>query len=116
MFIFEVKRNLIFIGLCLAICAIADVNLQALWRTGDPAERVRLQDTIQRYSDQTTHTEFMTFDADTSVKTKNPLLLFYDAALERILRQIPEEKPAPGTVTIWYLYNMGFVLKTVARK
>ncbi len=40
-----------------------------------------------------------------------PILEFYDRALEKILREVPETKVDHGAV-VWHLYNMGYVVKT----
>lgn len=89
-----------------------EYDLKDLWLEKDPAKRIILQDHMQQWSDRTLKAEFDKFNADPNIKTKNKLLRFYDQSFDRLLQQIPKEKPAPGTVVIWYLYNMGFIIKT----
>ena len=37
---------------------------------------------------------------------------FYQAALEKLVDEIPSTKVEKGTVVLWHLYNMGYVVKT----
>lgn len=48
------------------------------------------------------------------IETNYPILFFYEKALDRIIREIPETHPAEGEVVFWHLYNMGYVIKTSA--
>ena len=87
-------------------------DLRNLWVEQDAKKRIELQDYMQSLVDKTLRAEYMTFFENSSSPTSNKVLQYYDASLDRILEQLPNEKPAPGTVTIWYLYNMGFIIKT----
>ena len=88
------------------------LNLTDLWLEQDTKKRMELQDYMQTLVDKTLSAEYRKFFENSSSSTDNKVLQYNDAALDRILKQLPAEKPAPGTVTIWYLYNMGFVIKT----
>lgn len=97
----------------LAISASEDFNsLKKLWNIRDNAEKIRLQDRMQVLLNQTPKKEFDTFDNNPAAKTTNPLLRFYDCNLDRLKKDIPATQVKPGNVVIWYLYNMGFVIKT----
>ena len=87
-------------------------SLKDMWLEKDVAKREKLQDVMQAVVDTTTKKEFETFDDDPKQKTSNPVLKYYDQSLERLCNDIPATKAAEGTVVIWYLYNMGFVIKT----
>ena len=47
-----------------------------------------------------------------ALEKEYPILFFYEKALDRIIREIPETHPAEGEVVFWHLYNMGYVIKT----
>lgn len=53
-----------------------------------------------------------TDSAEAKEMEKNSILGFYNEALERVLREIPEEVVPYGQITVWHLYNMGYVVKT----
>ena len=96
-----------------SILTAADVNLfKKMWLEPDENTRVAIQDKMQKVIDRTTKAEFEAFDDNPQSKSSNPVLNFYDSALERLLTDIPATRVEPGTVVIWYLYNLGFVIKT----
>ena len=43
---------------------------------------------------------------------RQPILYFYEAAFEKITRELKTAAPAPGAVILWHVYNMGYVVKT----
>lgn len=43
---------------------------------------------------------------------RQPILYFYEAAFEKIKREMEATAPAPGAVILWHVYNMGYVVKT----
>lgn len=109
------KKNIV--GIILSCCAFLAggrevENFKTLWMAADEGKRDAVQDDIQLIADRTTKAEFDAFDADPAARTGNAVLKFYDAALDRLLKDIPATEVKPGTVAIWYLYNMGFVIKT----
>lgn len=111
------KKNPFLLGAFLTTCAAIFAkdkmpDLRNLWEEQDINKRMALQDYMQTVIDKTLTAEYMKFFENVSETTKNPVLLFYDQTLDRIIQQIANEKPAPGTVSIWYLYNMGFIIKT----
>lgn len=96
-------------------------TIEALWQTSpldaDLATRRELFATIQSYADACASSTFSSFlDADdrlaASLVRGEPILTCYDAAFDRVLNGLREEKPAVGEVYIWMLYNMGYVIQT----
>ena len=87
-------------------------DLLRIKKENDPEKRARLFDRMQILADRTTKEEFDRFDCDVKIKTNNPLLRFYDITLDHIKEDIPKTAVAPGKVAIWYLYNIGFIIKT----
>ena len=89
-----------------------------LWARSNPLSRNdpgRLADlaAIQRGIDMTGGDDFRRFvETGEFDPVKSPALDMINAAIDRILAEVPREKVAPGTVVAWYLYNMGFVVKT----
>ena len=102
----------LFLGCCLALGGTGVSDFKKMWSEKDEAKRQALQDVMQARIDQLPKAEFDNFDKDPAVQSTNPVLQFYDAAFERILADIPATQVKPGTVVIWYLYNMGFIIKT----
>ena len=87
-------------------------NLKQLWQENDAEKREKLQDQMQTIIDRTPKREFDIFDNDPDIKTSNPVLRFYDQALDKLVNEISASVVKSGTVLIWYLYNLGFVIKT----
>lgn len=48
------------------------------------------------------------------IYAEHPAFYWYDAAFEKVLREVREETVAPGEVKLWLVYNMGYVVKTPA--
>ena len=89
-----------------------DNNFSDMWFETDRIKRENLQDAMQNIVDKTSKREFDSFDENPELKTDNPLFQYYDNSLERIIEDVPGTQVAPGCVVIWYLYNMGVVIKT----
>ncbi len=109
------NRNLLNSLLCcfsLSLGAAETYNFQNMWLETDIVKREKMQDAMQNVIDKTTKKEFDDFDSAPNKKTANPVLKYYDNSLERLVKEIPATQVKPGTVVIWYLYNMGFVIKT----
>lgn len=93
----------------------AEINdLTTMYLESNVEKRQKLQDAMQTIIDKTPKKEFDSFDNDPNAKTTNPVLKYYDHALDRIVADIPATQVKDGNVVIWYLYNMGFVIKTPA--
>ena len=41
-----------------------------------------------------------------------PILYFYEAAFDKVKRELETAPVAPGTAVLWHVYNMGYVVKT----
>lgn len=73
---------------------------------------------MQKYADSFTHTYFKEYLGTTKGTEKEKsieswgLMRFYNLALEKLLKEIPETKVKKGEVVMWQLYNMGYVVKT----
>ena len=104
--------NSILFYLSFSCCAAETCNFKDMWLETDVAKRETIQDAMQNRVDQTTKKEFDYFDSNPDFKSTNPVLKYYDLGLERLTKDIPATQVKPGTVVFWYLYNMGFVIKT----
>lgn len=74
---------------------------------------------MQDYMDSCSNKDFSAYvHADEPTRRsmeKGTVLHFYQLALEKLVREIPVTKVEKGTVAIWHLYNMGYVVKTPSR-
>lgn len=43
---------------------------------------------------------------------EQPAFFWYDAAFDKVLREVRSESVAPGEVKLWLVYNMGYVVRT----
>lgn len=100
---------------------VAVETMTALWETSpldaDLTTRRELFATIQSYADACASSTFSSFLAAddrlaASLVRSERILSCYDAAFDRVLNGLREEKPAVGEVYIWMLYNMGYVIQT----
>lgn len=99
----------------------AAATMEALWATSplatDMTVRNVLFDTLQAYADgcsSATFTSFLSGEewlAASLVKYEDALCA-YNAAFERILDALQNDRPATGETYIWMLYNMGYVIQT----
>ena len=81
--------------------------------------REMLMEHVQPYADSCTHTMWYehcdaTPESPLRASEDNTIFEYYQAALERILREVPRTEVATGTVAMWHLYNMGYVVKTLS--
>lgn len=98
----------------------AAATMQQMWETSSLAINTARQDAfvkIQQYADACPMTYFKTYfkslDASCESKEKNdPILTCYRMAFDRVLDGIKNETVESGTVAIYMLYNMGYVIKT----
>ncbi len=74
-------------------------------------------DILQAYADvcsSTTFSSFLTSEGallDSFVKYED-ILACYDAAFDRVLEGLRHDRPEAGTVHLWLLYNMGYLVRT----
>jgi hypothetical protein len=93
---------------------------QKLWSTSPllmNSERSYALAKIQDYADLLEPDYFEMYLVSTSVASEliekeTPILFFYRSAFDRVLDGIKNEKVEEGSVTIWMLYNMGYIFKT----
>lgn len=104
--------NLMFGFFSFSLGAADAVDFATMYQESNVEKREKLQDIMQTVIDRTPKKEFDTFDNDPNAKTTNPVLKYYDHSLDRILADIPATQVKEGNVVIWYLYNMGFIIKT----
>ena len=43
---------------------------------------------------------------------RQPILYYYEAAFDKVKREVETTPVAPGTAILWHVYNMGYVIKT----
>lgn len=80
-------------------------------------KRTELLDKIQNYSDSLDHKAFAKYLAGTdeesiSMEKTYPILYYYRHAFDEVLKEVKTTKVKKGTVAIWMLYNMGYIIKT----
>lgn len=72
---------------------------------------------MQNYMDSTSNKQFQNYleledPAARRQAEKGTVMYFYQDALEKLVKEIPATKVEKGTVAVWLLYNMGYVIKT----
>lgn len=100
--------------------AVVDEHIKTLWSTSCTdvsVERIEALRVIQRQVDDMTNSFFgnylKTLDmAAVGYERDEPLLKYYRQSFERIVEDVRTLKVATGSVAIWSVYNMGYVVKT----
>jgi hypothetical protein len=96
-------------------------TIQQLWETSPLVMNTARQSVfnkIQRYADDCPSTYFRNDywkaadAACENMEKRDPVLTCYRLSFDRVLEGIKTESVEEGTVTIWMLYNMGYVIKT----
>ncbi len=87
-------------------------DFRKLWTEKDYEKRKNIFVRLQKYIDCIPKAEFDEFEEKSWKNFSNPALQFYDAAFDRILEEIPLTEPEEGSLVIWFLYNMGYIIKT----
>lgn len=72
---------------------------------------------MQPYADSCSHTmwfEHYAAPRGSALREQEAgtIFQFYQDALNRLADEVPRTEVAPGTVAMWHLYNMGYVVKT----
>lgn len=96
------------------------LNLYQLWATSPLSvdnTRRNLLKKMQEYADlmlSETFQEYLQSSEQVSVdmERSNAILSCYRYAFDHVLEGVKNEKVEKGTVAVWLLYNMGFVVKT----
>ncbi len=79
--------------------------------------RLKAMSEMQVFGDSCSHTEFAAYHENTNAEEcakmkEGSILYYYDKALEHVLKEIPEQEVDEGTIVMWQLYNMGYIVKT----
>jgi len=96
---------------------VLDKISETNWRILDDARCQYMQEIEDAVLNGMSSTLFNVFDAIPEgaleqYHTPYPVLGLYDHALDKILAEIPQTAVPEGTVVLWHLYNMGYVIKT----
>ena len=97
-----------------------NVTVQELWSTSPltlDAKRTGALAKIQGYADNCLSDYFSTFlsgydQTSENMEKADPILIYYRSAFDRVLEDIKNSSVEEGTVELWQLYNMGYVIKT----
>ena len=113
--------------LALMLCCVperipaADFTVVSRLRSADCAEvpqaRLELLRELQKDADRLTPKEFAAYrkaadEEARNMEGKSRTLAYYDAAFDKILAEVKSFSVASGTMMIWHVYNMGYVIKT----
>ena len=93
---------------------------EAMWQTSCANHgwvRERLMERMQPYADSCTHTMwFEHCDAapgsDLRSSEDGTIFQFYQSALDKVLDEVAHTSVDYGSVALWHLYNMGYVVKS----
>lgn len=94
--------------------------VNTLWETSCrevTRDRLWAMNVLQSHMDSLSNDSFEAYvsETDPSVRRqmeKGTVLWYCQAALEKLVREIPGTKVEEGSVVMWLLYNMGYVVKT----
>ena len=97
-----------------------NVTVQELWSTSPltlDVKRTGALAKIQGYADNCLSDYFSTFlsgydQTSENMEKADPILIYYRSAFDRVLEDIKNSSVEEGTVELWQLYNMGYVIKT----
>ena len=76
------------------------------------ANRLQALRVIQCAANHLTHTQFNNYMKMGSQEKETGILRFFQQAFEKVVREVKAETPAKGTIIVWQLYNMGYIVKT----
>lgn len=94
--------------------------INQIWQ-GSPfnvnSQRLEAFNKIQEWADICSASYFKSYlkslDAASEIKeTNDPILYCYRQSFDRVLNGIQNNKPEDGTVVLWSLYNMGYIVQT----
>ncbi len=96
--------------------------MKTLWEDTSCKEvsikRIKALDVMQGHGDLCENNVFKTYLASTDEMEYKRyeqglgMLNFYNKAFERVVAEIQAEAVAEGSITVWQLYNMGYIVKT----
>ncbi len=103
-----------------------EAAMKALWEETSYRElsvkRTKALDQMQLYANQCQNTDFKSYLVSTDrVQVSNyekgyGILDFYNKAFDRVLADIKSTTVEDGSVVVWQIYNMGYIVKTPAGK
>ncbi len=107
-------------GVLMQLAEEVDATAQQLWSSSPlvvDAERTTVLTRIQGYADKCRDDYFKSYLngydwTSASMEKCDPILYFYRSAFDRVMDGVRNSKVENGTVEIWLLYNMGYVVKT----
>jgi len=108
------------VGNALSIDSIKSA-INVFWKktscSGPISKRFEAMNILQRAADSCSNIDFKTY-----LKSDNPqfctqteqngIYYYYKAAFDKVKKEIEKTKVKRGTVAVWLLYNMGYVVKT----
>ena len=79
--------------------------------------RMEVMETTQAVLNRFTHTEWKAYLKETDAKRvaeleKSGTLYFLNKAFDKVKKEVRTTKVKEGTVAVWLLYNMGYIVKT----
>lgn len=83
----------------------------------DCEERVSAMGVVQRAINNLSPDQWKSYkalksDVEVAAAEEEGALYFYREAMEKVLKEVKKTKVRPGTVVLWNLYNMGYIVKT----
>lgn len=96
-------------------------TMESLWQTrpwdSDMTTRTAILNTIQGYADACSSDNFSKYlEASDAVaysyETYDDIYICYKKAFDKVLSEVKSTEVENGSVVIWLLYNMGYVVKT----
>ena len=122
------RQHVIFIVqliFCTTVVSAANPNrdidrvINTFWNTSPTCldeDRVCAMFRMQQYMDRMPASDFEKYlvspEGERREMEKGTALRFYQRSLEKLVKEIPTTKVENGSVAIWLLYNMGYVVKT----
>lgn len=94
--------------------------VSSLWKTSCTeitSDRLWAMNRLQTYMDSLSNDRFEAYVSETDSAVRREMedgtvLWYYQASLEKLLCEIPQTKVEEGSIVMWLLYNMGYVVKT----
>lgn len=82
--------------------------------------RLKIQHAIRKGVEKMRLPVFETFDNEPYLREyplkdyfdRHPILIYYEYAMDKLLKEVPQERVTGDNVVIWHLYNMGYIVKT----
>ena len=92
------------------------------WQEPFSPERMKIQHAIRKGVDQMRLPAFEAFDSQPYLQEyplkecfdRHPILQPYENAMDKLLREVPQERVTGKNAVIWHLYNMGYIVKTAS--